>query len=457
MTAIRQRRTRSVGLALVVALIALMGSGALAYAGWRTLSTSTAGKRVTVDSYVQANQRFPYTPTAVIGTANEAGRLTSVVVAVIEPDGTGGSLVGMSASADVTLGLAEERRPLAASYEIEGPDAFLAGVGNLTTLSYDVVEIVDADRFAELIAPLGELAVDLPVDIADEATGQSWDAGLARLSPAQAAEVVTASSTQLEDWYYDSAREAVWSAVAERVGAGIGTAEPVASDDRVGVISDLDTFLDHLFAGPVDFRGLAFQPYSQEVVEEQLAVELRQAFGVPSIDAVVLHSRGEAALVFATVAPGRVGSPREGERFRVLWGFSEEDLEPLGINGADATIQAIRRLLFVGGNVISVATVDPSLVSDRTQVAVPEGDVLPTIEEGYTAMFGPIDLRAREVEITGVDVEIILGRDFLKELDIDAIRADAESLATTTASTTVTTIVPDEDSDTTDTTDPDDE
>jgi hypothetical protein len=452
-TAIRRRRSRSVVLALAITVIAVLGSSALAFAGWRTLSTSNAGRRVTVDSYVQANQRFPYTPTAVIGTANEAGRLTSVVVAVVEPDGTGGSLVALSASADTNLGLTDERRPLAASYEVEGPDAFLAGVGNLTTLSYDVVEIVDPGRFAELISPLGELTVQVPVDIIDETTEQAWDAGTARLAPADAAALVTASSTQLDDWYYDGARNAVWSAVAQRVGAGIGSADPVSSDDDLPVFSDLDTFLDHLFAGPVDFRSLAFQPYSQEVVEAQLADDLWQAFGVPSIDSVVLHSRGEAALVFATVAPGRIGSPREGERFRVLWGFPEEDLEPLGINGADATIQAIRRLLFVGGNVISVATIDPSQVPERTQVAVPEGDVLPTIEQGYTDMFGPVDLRARDIEVTGVDVEIILGREFLNELDLEAIRADAAPLTATVSSTTV----PDDDSDTTDTTDPDDE
>jgi hypothetical protein len=452
-TAIRRRRSRSVGLALLIAVIAMLGSSALAFAGWRTLSTSTAGRRVTVDSFMQANQRFPYTPTAVIGTANEAGRLTSLVVAVIEPDGTGGSLVAVSASADTNLGLTDERRPLAATYEIDGPDAFLAGVGNLTTLSYDVVEIVDPARFAQLTAPLGELTVEVPVDIFDETTQQGWDAGSARFAPEEAAALVTASSTQLDDWYYDSARNAVWSAVAQRVGAGIGSAEPVDSDEELPVFSDLDTFLDHLFAGPVEFRSLAFQPYSQEVLEDQLGDDLWQAFGVPSIDSAVLHSRGEAALVFATVAPGRIGSPREGERFRVLWGFPEEDLEPLGINGVDATIQAIRRLLFVGGNVISVATIDPSQVPERTQVAVPEGDVLPTIEQGYTDMFGPIDLRARDIEITGVDVEIILGRDFLNELDLDAIRADAAPLAVSTSSTTV----PDDESDTTDTTDPDDE
>lgn len=453
MTAIRRRRSRSVVVGLVVALVALIGSGALAYAGWRTLSTSTAGKRVTVGEFVTANQRLPFTPTAVIGTVNGAGRLTSVVVAVVEPDGTGGSLVQLSASADTNLGITDERRPLAAAYEIEGPDAFVAGVTSLTTLGFDVVEIVDAERFADLTTPLGELTVDVPVDVADEATAKIWNAGVAKFAPAQAAALVTASSTQLDDWYFDSTREAVWSAVADRVGAGIGTSKPVDSDTALPAIADLDTFFDHLFAGPIDFRGLAIQPYPQEAVEEQLAEDLWQAFGVPSIDSVVLHSRGESALVFATVAPGRVGSPREGERFRVLWGFSDDDLAPLGINGADATIQAIRRLLFVGGNVISVARIDSSRVPDQTTVAVRAGDVMPTLEEGYADMFGPVDLRAREVEITGIDVEVTLGREFLGQLDIAEIRADAASLNTPTSSTTV----PDDESDTTDTTDPDDE
>ncbi len=447
MTAIRQRRQRSVVIALAVALVALAGSGALAFAGWRTLSTSKAGRRVTANDFVVANQRFPFTPTAVIGTQNDEGRLTSVVVAVIEPDGTGGSIVELSASADANLGLTDERRPLAAVYAVEGGEAFLRGVANLTTMSFDVIEVVDAERFTELTTPLGELTIDLPIDVGDEATGQVWEAGAERYSPAQAAAIVTASNTQLADWYYDGARQAVWSAVSQRVGAGIGTADPVASDEELPVITDLDTFFDHLFAGPVNFRSLTIEPYSDDVVDEQLAPDLFQAFGLPSIDSVVLHARGEAALVFATAAPGRIGSPREGERFRLLWGFPDEALEPLGINGADAAIQAINRLLFINGNVVSVAQIDPSQVPERSTVAVPEGDVLPQLEAGYVDMLGPVDLQARQIEITGVDVEITLGLDFLDTLDVAAMSADAAGITTTTDTNTT---------DTTDTTDPDD-
>ena len=55
-------------------------------------------------------------------------------------------------------------------------------------------------------------------------------------------------------------RLAVWTALAERVGAGIGSALPVGPDVSVPTPADLDAFLDRLYAGPVAARGVLFEP-----------------------------------------------------------------------------------------------------------------------------------------------------------------------------------------------------
>ena len=46
------------------------------------------------------------------------------------------------------------------------PDELLAAVERLTGLSFDVVEIVDPPRFAQLVTPLGDLLALLPVAFA---------------------------------------------------------------------------------------------------------------------------------------------------------------------------------------------------------------------------------------------------------------------------------------------------
>jgi hypothetical protein len=86
---------------------------------------------------------------------------------------------------------------------------------------------VGARCLTQLITPLGDLTVRLPSEITDASSEETWEAGDTVLSSAAATRVVTATDPTIEDWYFEPARAAVWGAVADRVGAGIGSAEPV--------------------------------------------------------------------------------------------------------------------------------------------------------------------------------------------------------------------------------------
>src|SRR4029453_15476177 len=104
---------------------------------------------------------LPYTPTALVGTVDEDRRLTTVAVLTIEPDGTGGSIVEIAASADANSGNAGVLAPLNAVLKVEGPDALALDAEVLTGVSFDVVELVDQERFAQMVAPLGDLTVNM--------------------------------------------------------------------------------------------------------------------------------------------------------------------------------------------------------------------------------------------------------------------------------------------------------
>lgn len=428
MTASRARRTRSTWVALVATVVALLIAGGLTVAGARTLADSRAGRLADGQRDVLPEQRLPYTPTALIGAVDDDGRLTSVAVAVVEPDGTGGSLVAFAASADASSGTTGTLAPLAAVLEVDGPDAFLGAVETLASVSFDVVELVDAERFAELVAPLGDLPVSLPTASYDSSSGERWEAGDDVLPAIDAGRLLTATAAEVPDALFEPNRTAVWAAVADRVGAGIGSAEPVASDVDLPQPATLTELLDRLYAGPVGFRGLPVRLVADDRVADQLDETYAEAFD--DDPTVTVHDRAEVLMVMGSVAAGRVGAPLEAPSFRVVSGFDADDLAEMGVRGADVLKSTIDTLLFSKVNVVSVAELPGAEVPDHTVFVVADPATVDGVREEYAGTFGEqMEVRAAEVLIEGVDIEVILGRDYLSQMAGEAA-ADVESSGT---------------------------
>ncbi|HEX6657637.1 MAG TPA: hypothetical protein VF065_06125 [Ilumatobacter sp.] len=416
MSAIRTRRKRGTWLALGATGLALIAAVALSIVGVSTLADSKAGQLASsgVDLPVQ---RLPYTPTALVGTLDEDGRLTTVAVLTIEPDGTGGSIVEIAASADANSGNTGVLAPLNAVLKVAGPDVFALDAEVLTGVSFDVVELVDQERFAQLVAPLGDVPVNMPINLYDRSSGEQWPLGEAVMPGSVAARAVTAVDPTIDDWLLEPGRAAIWQAVARRVGAGIGSAAPVASDSDLPRPADLDSFLDRLFAGPVQYRALSILPLADDRVAEELPMELGVAFGAGSKDAVVVHDRAETLIVMGAVAPARVGAPLEAPSFRVVMGFTDAELEAAGVTGTDLLRHAVNRLLFSKVNVVSVADIPGSTVPDQSTFSVVDASTIDGVREEYEQGFGDdILVVPAQTRIDGVDIELTLGRDFLQEV-----------------------------------------
>jgi hypothetical protein len=422
-TAIPGRRRRSTWIGLAAAIAALAAVLALTSVGVQTLADSRAGHLA--DGHVEERpvQRLPFTPTALVGTIDDAGRLTSIVVMALEPNGVGGSIVELAASADTNSGNTGQLAPFNAVLAVRGPDALRSSVEALTGVSFDVVELIDQARFAQIVGPLGDLPTTLPIALYDASSGEQWPAGDDVLAGATAARVVTAVDPAIDDWLFEPGRAAIWRAVAERVGAGIGTAAPVASDADLPRPQDLDDFLLRLFASRVQFRALSVIPIAPDRVEEQLPLDLGVAFGVPAKDSVAVHDRAELLMVMGAVAPGRVGAPLEAPSFRVVMGLTDDDLEPLGVRGSDVLKQAITRLLFARVNVVSVAELPGSPVPEHSTFSVADESTIDAVQELYSGVFGDsIEVRRADALLEGVDITLVLGLDFL-----DVISDDLES------------------------------
>ena len=356
MTASPARRRRVTLAAWALSVLALGAAALLGVAGMRTLANSTAGQPADVAANPTPTARLPSTATAMVGVVDDTGRLTSSVVMALEPDGTGGTIVVFAASADAGAGTTGQLEPLDAALGAFGPLRYGETMERLSGLSFDVLEIVDADRLADLITPLGDLTVNLPVGARDASTTEQWDVGEVVASAPEAARLMTALDPGIDDWYYESTRAAVWNAIADRVGAGIGSAEPVGSDRDLPPVLTLDEFVDRLFAGPVASRSLGFQVLGDGRIAEQRAPGLEVAFAGDALD-VVVHDRAEMLLVLGAVAPARLGAPLEAPTVRLVSSFSDDELAEAGIAEAELLKRALDRLLSAQVNVVSVAIV----------------------------------------------------------------------------------------------------
>ncbi len=412
MTAIRARRRKATVAAFVAAVVGVGAVGGLGYAGVDTLYDSRAGRRVAPTRPDTTVQALPDTPTALVATSDDEGWLTSIAVLALAPGGAGGSIASLSPSGDAASGNIDALAPLNAVYVVDGPAELLGASEGLTGMSFDVAEVVDAERFAELTRPLGELTVELPTELRDASTGLRLEAGVVRLAPGDAAAAIVARDPAIADWLLDPARAAVWGGVADRVGDGIGSVPDPSTAPRT-----LDEFVARLFAGPVQHRSFSTREIDPERVTAQLADTYVDAFSSHDDTAisVVTHDRAELLMVLAAIAPSRMGAPFEGPTVRVLSRFAADELAPLGQNNADVARQAINRLLFAKVNVVSFGQVEAA--PELTLIEVPDERGVEAAEATYGTLFGESDVRVADSLIAGIDLQITLGRAYLETVE----------------------------------------
>lgn len=413
MTALPERRRRATWIGVSAAVSSVVATVALAVAGSNILADSTAG-RVAADVERPAlTLRLPFTSTALIGVIDDEGTLTTLVIAALEPDGTGGSIVQVPVAADPSSGLSERLAPLDAVLAAEGTGAFLRAVDQLTGLSFDVIELVDERRFAELVEPLGDLEIELSSEVRDGSTGETWAAGEQRLAGSDAASVLTAVDPGSPSWAFESVRADVWRSIADRVGAGIGSAEPVADDTLLVVPTSLDEFLDRLFAGPVGFRSIRFEPVAADDAAVRLEPALREALGSATLPGSVIVDRADRLLVLGSVAPTRLGAPLDGPTVRIVFGWSADSFEAGPIVVADLLTWIVEGMIFGEMNVVSVVVASypgefPN--PEVTRVGFRDADAIPGFTKWYSEPFGGVEATVVDSPIDGVDLELVVGR-----------------------------------------------
>ena len=378
-----RRRKRTLGMFAFTAVV-IAAIPALGYVGARAVLDSTGGTDAQAGDLPM--QEFPTTPAALWITTDE-GVLSSATVFVLAPSGVGGSIISVPVNADIGFSN-DARESLQQVYATGGLEATALQVESLLLVTINFSDEASPDEAAGFLLPLEPFTVDLVSEVPGTGSGGgdgSLAPGRAVLDATNAAKVLTAGAGTGEETIRKANLEALWAGVVTSVGAGRVTAA-VAGVAPV----DFDGFVDRLFAAPVQSRGLS-------------TVALTGDDNPDDFDIVQLD-RSEAVFVFASIAPGSMAAPSRGPRIRVE-----------APSGYDLQVKlTLDKLLFLEANVVSVDT-SHAPQSDTVFFVPDEADRIRA--QTTDTIFGEIVFAEPTVRVSGVDVTIVLGTDYLETVD----------------------------------------
>lgn len=379
----RRRRTMSMVVVTVVVslLVPIVG-----YVGVRAVLDSTGGKDALADNL--PTQSFPATPTGLLMSVDEEGTLAGLTVFVLGPSGVGGSIIPVSASADI--GFADDsRRSIQQVFAEEGPEATVFAVESVLLVSINHWEIADPASLGGILLPFEPYEVTLVHDVGpagEDEPGTTIVAGTSVLDARTTAAVLTTGAGTGSESDRVANAEAVWQAFSRKVGAGrpLGTV-------AAGGPSDFGALLAAVEAGPVASRGIGMNAFTAAQNPDRLdVVEIDQS---------------EAVFVFGSICPVQVSAPKPGLLMRVVApsGYEQE------------VLRTIDKILYVGANVVSVSLDGDVQADTRFLVADEANRERLAVADG---IFGTINIEQPDVRIEGVDVTIELGTDYLESVEL---------------------------------------
>jgi len=320
----RRIRVGSVLSALV--LLGLLATGlGLTWTGARIIRTSTEGRVVEpVDDPAAPGYEALVQPTPTLAVLHDLdGGLDAITVLTLpDPDHGGGGVVLVPTRTVDDLPVFGES-PLETLYDLGStPQVQAEVVGDVLGVGIDEVVVVDADRWAGLVAPVAPLVVDNPADV--EVDGDVlFPEGKVELAAGDVGPFLEARGDDETDLDRLLRHEQLWRAWLDAVAAA-GGADAVPGELESG----LGRFVRGLAAGAVEVATMPVDRPDEEDDEEDGG----EATYVPDRD-------GIEALVARLVPFPRSPRPGERERVRVLSGTPDleaarrlaPDLPPLGL------------------------------------------------------------------------------------------------------------------------------
>jgi len=409
MTAIPARRRRRMIAAMVTSGLSVIALPGGLFLGTNSLLHASGGN--SIDS--RGTVDIPSSVVEMLAVINSRNEVASLALLAVTPEGKGGTIVSIPVGSMADVAKTEQSRRIADSYVAGGLMALETDVENLMNITVDFSDDVTATEFAALLTNVGTQPVVLQQPVTDTGADGAAIVVLESGSSTATPELLAAGLASSQTGTPESARlpqvKALWNSIAR---AGVATPSAVA-DESTSSLSPLDTsaftstaaFVNALLKGEIDVWQFSSTLFTD-------AVRNPNQLDLYGLDG------GEVLMVMASVVPSALTVTTSNVAVMVDIPFAS----------AVVAKEVVTRLAFLGANVVLIRQ-SPDLATERTTVYFNDS-IAKTEAEDYSTLLGPLEFTESKDVISGVNLRIVLGNDFV------AFLGQGSSTSTSTTSTT---------------------
>ena len=409
MTAIPARRRRRMIAAMITSGLSVIALPGGLFLGTNSLLRASGGN--SIDS--RGTVDVPSSVVEMLAVINTRNEVASLALLAITPEGKGGTIVSIPVGSMADVAKTEQPRRIADSYTTGGLQALKTDVENLMNITVDFADDVTATEFAAVLTDVGTQPVVLQQPVTD--TGADGvpvvvlEAGSSTATPDLLATGLAASQTGTPESARLPQVKALWNSIA-RAGVAMPAADVAASTSSISpldpsVFTSTPAFVKALLRGEIDVWQFSSTLFPDDVRNPN------------KVDLYGLDG-GEVLMVMASVVPSALTVTTANVAVMIDIPFAS----------ASVAKEVVTRLAYLGANVVLVRQ-SPDLATERTTVYYNDS-IAKTEAEAYPTLLGPLEFMESKDVISGVNLRIVLGNDFV------AFLGQGSGTSTSTTSTT---------------------
>jgi len=347
---------------------------------------------------------------AVINSRNE---VASLALLAVTPEGKGGTIVSIPVGSMADVAKTEQPRRIADSYTTGGLQALKTDVENLMNITVDFADDMTAAELTAVLTSVGTQPVVLQQPVTDTGVDGTAivvvESGSSTATPGLLAAGLASTQTGTPESARLPQVKALWNSIA-RAGVAAPSPETGGSTSSISpldlsVFTSTSAFMKALLMGEIDVWQFSSTLFT-DAVRNPNQVDL---YGLDG---------GEVLMVMASIVPSALTVTTSDVAVMVDIPFAS----------AVVAKEVVTRLAFLGANVVLIRQ-SPDLATERTTVYYNDS-IAKTEAEDYSTLLGPLEFTESKDVISGVNLRIVLGNDFV------AFLGQGSATGTSTTSTT---------------------
>jgi hypothetical protein len=378
--------------AMVTSGLSLLAVPSGLFIGTNSLLHASGGDSVDENATLE----IPNTAVEMLAVRNSRNEITAIALLAVAPEGKGGTIVSVPVGASADVASTEAPRRIADSFATGGLEALTTDVQNLLNITVDFADDVTAPELSVAMSSIGAQPVVLAQPVIEGALNEKSTVVLPAGSSTVLPDVIANALTASQQGIPESARlpqvEQLWTAVANG-GVAVSDASETTSTNSVAPFSIQSlnstlSFFTALFAGEIDVWQLSASLFT----DAQRNPNNADLYGLNS---------AEVLMVMASVVPSALTVTSTNIAVMVDVPFANSDIAE----------EAVTRLAFLGASVVLVREPTEPAV-ERTMVYYNDSIALAEAEK-YESLMGPLEFVESKDVISGVNLRIVLGNDFV--------------------------------------------